>query len=133
MKNKYYMGYILNPEEVKKDDFDERTKIRCILISNGKEFRELLTDAKYYPVKENEVIDGKRIFETDASLVGTLEEEISIEKIVNIIYNNEIDKIKYINILLKLIFNTRKFAIQKEKEYLKLENVFKETFQAKRK
>ena len=133
MKNKYYYGYALNPEETRNDDFFERTKIKCVLIYNGEEYRELYTDAKLFLVNGQEVIDGKKVFEEDASLIGNLDKEITIEDVVNFQYKKGLDEREYLNLLIKLISITREFAIRGAKEYLELEQKFIETFKTKRK
>ena len=125
MKNKYYWAYILNPEEVVKDIFDEKEKISCILIDDGVEKRELFTDAKFYEKEQNSPFDGKIIFEENASLFGSIIREISIEDVVNFIYKSEIDKPEYINLLIKLIEITRRKAVKGYKEYHEYVKYFK--------
>ena len=133
MEFKYYFGYVVDPLEVKTSDFDDNTKIRCVIKNDGNEFRELFTDAKYYPINKNQVIDGNKIFDMDASLVGTIEEEAALSDIVDFIYKNEGDKKEYVNLLVKLIFNTRKKAIEGKKEYIQMEQTFKEEVNKHRK
>ena len=133
MEYKYYFGYAINPEEVRTSDFDDNTKIRCVIKHDGHEYRELLTDARYFPIKEKQVIDGNSIFDMDASLVGTIEKEAPLSEIVDFIYKNEIDKKEYVNLLVKLIYNTRQKAIDGKKEYLNMENTFKEEVNKHRK
>ena len=74
MEFKYYFGCAINPQEERTSDFDDNTKIRCVIKFDGNEFRELVTEAKYFPIKEHEVIDGNKLFDMDASLVGTINE-----------------------------------------------------------
>ena len=133
MEFKYYFGYAINPEEERTSDFDDNTKIRCVVKFDGNEFRELVTEAKYFPVKEHEVIDGNKLFNMDASLVGTINEEISHEDVVNFINNSKLDIREYGNLLIKLIYNTRKKAIEGKKEYLQMEQTFKEEVNKHRK
>lgn len=125
MKKKYYWGYLLNPEEVITDEFQEREKIGCIIVDDGEEKRELLTDAKFLNLKENEVIDGKKLFENEISLIGHIEKTIPMQEVVNFIFKSEIDKPEYINLLIKLISNTRKKAVEGFKEYYETEKTFK--------
>ena len=125
MKKKYYWGYLINPEEVITDEFQEREKIGCIIVDDGEEKRELLTDAKFLNVKENEVIDGKKLFENEISLIGHIEKNIPMQEVVNFIFKSEIDKPEYINLLIKLISNTRKKAVLGFKEYYETEKTFK--------
>ena len=133
MEYKYYFGYAINPEEVRTSDFDDNTKIRCVIKNDGNEYRELLTDARYFPIKENQVIDGNKIFDMDASLIGTIEKEAPLSEIVDFIYKNENDKKEYENLFFKLIYNTRQKAIDGKKEYLNMENTFKEEVNKKKK
>ena len=125
---KYYFGYVINPEEVRTSDFDVKTKIRCVIKAetDGSEFRELLTDARFLPIKENQVIDGNKIFDMDASLVGTIDKEAPLDEIVDFIYKNEVDKKEYVNLLVKLIYITRRKALEGKKQYLQIEETFKE-------
>ena len=133
MEYKYYFGYAINPEEVRTSDFDDNTKIRCVIKNDGNEYRELLTDARYFPIKENQVIDGNKIFDMDASLIGTIEKEAPLSEIVDFIYKNKNDKKEYVNLLVKIIYNTRQKAIDGKKEYLNMENTFKEEVNKHRK
>lgn len=133
MEVKYYFGYVVNPLEVKESDFDDNTKIKCVIKHDGNEFRELITDAKFYPIKNNQVIDGNQLFDTDASLVGVIEKEAPLNEVVDFLYKNENDKKEYANLLVKLIYNTRQKAIIGKKEYLQMENIFEEEINKNRK
>lgn len=133
MELKYYFGYVINPEEVKTNDFDDNTKLNCVIKSNGKEYRELFTDAKLYLKKENEVIDGNKLFDMDASLIGVIQKDAPLSDIVDFIYKNETDKKEYLNLLVKLIYNTRKKAMNGKKEYLQMEQTFQEEISKNRK
>lgn len=133
MEYKYYFGYVINPDEVRTSDFDDNTKIRCVIKHYGNEYRELFTDARFYPINKNQVIDGNKIFDMDASLVGIIEKEAPLSDIVDFIYKNENDKKEYVNLLVKLIYNTRQKAINGKKEYLDMENTFKEEVNKHRK
>ena len=124
MKDRYYYAYILNPEEIITNGYQKREKIGCVLIDNGEELKELFTNASFLKVKENEVIDGKRLFENNISLIGIIDKEITMEDVVNFIHKSEIDKTEYVNLLIKLIGNTRKKAIEDTKNYYQLEETF---------
>ena len=131
--NKFYYCYALNPEQVITSNFDERDKIGCIVVDNGIELRELLTDAKFMQTKEGSVIDGKIIFENNASLIGILDREISAEAVVNFVNKSGVIETEYVNLLIKLIANTRKKAVEGIKEYYQFEKIFKEEINKNRK
>ena len=118
MDHKYYLGYIRNPNEFANEYSDVR-ELEIIIERDNGELKELLTKAKLYPMKKNEVFDGHRIFESNASLIGRIERKLSVEEIKDYFHNLGIEGTKkYLDQVIRLNRITTKKALVAEEDYI---------------
>jgi len=132
MKNIYYIGYLRDPDEVITDGFQKRKEIKAILYrDNDNDFREVLSQAKVF-FNEFTTIDWNRVFNSESTLVGRLDNQISFEEAKGFFLSKSREDLeKYIVELKRIISSSKEKAITGHQEYEETEKEFIKAFRGR--
>ena len=124
---KYYIGYVRNPEQIKKDDFTQIDEVKILIEEKENVAREFFSKGKIFIEERPQVFDGNKLNIGNYGFVGRKEKELTLEEVkkyLNSLNEYEQDKllenIRIINLLtVKKALEQRYAYIMDELNFIK--------------
>ena len=125
LEPEYYIGYIRNPMQKITNGFQEAEEFEVLLMKDFNDFREVSTRAKVYLMDKQEVFDGHKVYKSQASLIGRVGRKLTIKEVNQFIKDIRENRMEeYINMLDRLITDTRRLYTKGELDYQLERNIF---------
>ena len=125
LEPEYYIGYIRNPMQKITNGFQEAEEFEVLLMKDFNDFREVSTRAKVYLMDKQEVFDGHKVYKSQARLIGRVGRKLTIKEVNQFIKDIRENRMEeYINMLDRLITDTRRLYTKGELDYQLERNIF---------